>query len=94
MNALRCLAKTSHLDERYRERYGMSMVENLKLLKAKGMEAFLRIKQKSTRAQAAETWFAFMTENATACDYIGKLCRSTAREAINPNKGKWYALSS
>ena len=30
-----------HLDRRYRERYGMSMVENQKMLKAKGMEAFL-----------------------------------------------------
>ena len=30
-----------HLDRRYRERYGMSMVENLKMLKAKGMDEFL-----------------------------------------------------
>jgi len=30
-----------HLDKRYRERYGMSMVENLKLIKAKGMDEFL-----------------------------------------------------
>jgi hypothetical protein len=32
----------AHLDKRYRERYGMSMVENLKELKNVGMEAFLR----------------------------------------------------
>ena len=31
----------AHLDKRYRERYGMSMVENLKQLKAEGMEQFL-----------------------------------------------------
>ena len=31
----------SHLDHRYRERYGMSMVENLKMLKAQGMNVFL-----------------------------------------------------
>jgi len=31
-----------HLGTRYRERYGMSMVENLKLLKAKGMDEFLK----------------------------------------------------
>ena len=30
------------LDRRYRERYGMSMVENLKMLKAKGMDEFLK----------------------------------------------------
>ena len=34
--------KLAHLDKRYRERYGMSMVENLKTLKAKGMDEFLR----------------------------------------------------
>jgi len=30
-----------HLDKRYHEQYGMSMVENIKELKTKGMEAFL-----------------------------------------------------
>ena len=34
--------KLAHLDKRYRERYGMSMVENLKTLKAKGMDQFLK----------------------------------------------------
>lgn len=32
----------SHLDQRYCERYGMSMVENLKMLKAEGMGVFLK----------------------------------------------------
>jgi predicted RNA-binding Zn-ribbon protein involved in translation (DUF1610 family) len=34
--------KLEHLDKRYRERYGMSMVENLKLIKAMGMAEFLK----------------------------------------------------
>lgn len=34
-------ANLDRLDRRYRERYGMSMVENLKMLKAKGMDEFL-----------------------------------------------------
>lgn len=34
--------KLAHLDKRYRERYGMSMIENLKLIKAKGMAEFLK----------------------------------------------------
>ncbi len=34
--------KLAHLDKRYRERYGMSMVENLKLLKEKGMDELLK----------------------------------------------------
>ena len=32
----------AHLDKRYRERYGMSMAENLKELKAKGEDEFLK----------------------------------------------------
>lgn len=35
-------ASLEHLDLRYRERYGMSVVENLKTLKAKGMGEFLK----------------------------------------------------
>jgi hypothetical protein len=34
--------KLARLDKRYRERYGMSMVENLKMLREKGMEDFLQ----------------------------------------------------
>ena len=33
--------KLAHLDKRYRERYGMSMIENLKLIKANGNTQFL-----------------------------------------------------
>ncbi len=33
--------RLAHLDEKYRERYGMSMVANLKEIKANGMDAFL-----------------------------------------------------
>lgn len=35
----------NRLDSRYRTRYGMSMVENLKEIKAKGMPAFLRTQE-------------------------------------------------
>ena len=35
-------AHLNRLDKRYRERYHMSMVENLKLIEAKGMDAFLK----------------------------------------------------
>jgi rubrerythrin len=34
------------LDRRYRKRYNMSMVENLKDLKEKGMKKFLRVQEK------------------------------------------------
>ena len=35
-------AKLLHLDERYRKRYGMSMVENLGHIRASGIRRFLR----------------------------------------------------
>ena len=38
-------AHLARLDKRYRERYGMSMVENLKMLKAVGMDAFLKAQE-------------------------------------------------
>jgi hypothetical protein len=41
--------KLAHLDQRYRLRYGMSMVENLKELKAKGMDEFLKNQQEKYR---------------------------------------------
>jgi hypothetical protein len=41
--------KLSHLDNRYRERYGMSMVENLKMLKTEGMAVFLKDQTKKFR---------------------------------------------
>ena len=41
--------KLAHLDNRYRERYGMSMVENLKMLKAKGMNEFLKNQEEQHR---------------------------------------------
>jgi hypothetical protein len=34
--------KLDHLDRRYRERYSMSMVENLKTIKAQGIQEFLK----------------------------------------------------
>ncbi len=39
----------AHLDKRYRERYGMSMVENLKELKTMGMSEFLKNQQNKFR---------------------------------------------
>ena len=39
-------ANLARLDKRYRERYGMSMVENVKMIKEKGMNEFLKIQAK------------------------------------------------
>ncbi len=39
--------KLAHLDKRYRERYGMSMVENVKMIKSKGIDEFLKSQAKT-----------------------------------------------
>jgi len=39
------------LDRRYRDHYGMSMVENLKMLKAKGMDVFLANQREKYRCR-------------------------------------------
>jgi len=54
----------NHLDTRYRECYGMSMVENLKMLKAEGMDGFLKNQEARHRCQPAATRFLCMMENA------------------------------
>jgi hypothetical protein len=41
--------KLAHLDKRYRERYSMSMVENLKNLREKGMDEFLKCQAETYR---------------------------------------------
>ena len=41
----------NRLDRRYRERYGMSMVENLKEIQAKGVPAFLRSQETNYACQ-------------------------------------------
>jgi len=41
--------KLAHLDARYREHYGMSMVENLKMLKEEGMYEFLKKQEQKYR---------------------------------------------
>ncbi len=35
-------SKLTHIDEHYSARYGMSMLENQKMIKEKGMDAFLK----------------------------------------------------
>ncbi|MBI5573313.1 MAG: DUF3795 domain-containing protein [Elusimicrobia bacterium] len=38
--------RLKHLDERYRKNYGMSMIENLKIIKLDGMEKFIKNQNK------------------------------------------------
>lgn len=55
--------KLAHLDKRYRERYAMSMVENLRELKANGMSEFLKNQQEKYRCPSC---------GEVVCVYDGK----------------------
>ena len=65
----------ARLDKRYRERYGMSMVENQKTLKEKGMDEFLKpgrkihvpkLRRRSLRARRQMLRVRIHTENLSA----------------------------
>ena len=69
--ALPC-EKLAHLDKRYRERYGMSMVEDLKMLKAKGMDEFLKIKAEEYGCPRCGDVVCVHDRKCYSCGYIKK----------------------
>jgi hypothetical protein len=62
-----------HLDRRYRERYSMSMVENLKLLKAKGMDGFLKSQAEKHRCPSCGDVVCVHDGKCYSCGYIKRL---------------------
>ena len=58
-----------HLDRRYRERYGMSMIENLKMLKAKGMDEFLVSQAEKHRCPSCEDVVCVHDGKCYSCNY-------------------------
>lgn len=61
--------KLAHLDKRYRERYGMSMVENLKLMKAKGMDDFLKSQAEKYTCPKCGDVFCVHDAKCLVCGY-------------------------
>jgi len=57
------------LDRRYRERYGMSMVENLKELKEKSMEEFLRVQKEKYECPKCGDVLSVHDGKCYACGY-------------------------
>lgn len=53
--------RIKRLDKRYRERYGMSEIENLKAIKEKGIDCFLKAENKK-----------WVNEEGTMCVHDGK----------------------
>jgi hypothetical protein len=64
--------KLSHLDKRYRERYGMSMVENLKILRAEGMGAFLKNQEAKYQCPTCGDVVCVHDGKCYCCGYVKK----------------------
>ena len=64
-----------HLDKRYRTRYNMSMVENLKELQDRGIDKFLETQKTRYNVQNVEMPFLSTIGNATSVDTL-KLANS------------------
>ena len=60
------------VDRRYRSRYNMSMVENLKELKAKGIEEFLKNQQAKYKCQACGDVVSVHDRKCYSCGYIAQ----------------------
>ena len=60
------------VDRRYRSRYNMSMVENLKELKAKGVEEFLKNQQAKYKCQACGDVVSVHDRKCYSCGYIAQ----------------------
>lgn len=61
--------KLAHLDRRYREHYDMSMIENIKLLKAKGMADFLKSQTKKYTCPNCKDVICVHDAKCLACGY-------------------------
>ena len=62
----------AHLDQRYRERYGMSMVENLKMINAQGMDEFLKNQEETHRCPNCEDVVCVHDGKCYSCGQINK----------------------
>jgi rubrerythrin len=62
----------AHLDKRYREHYGMSMVENQKTLKTKGMEEFLKSQTEKYRCPTCGDVVSVHDNKCYSCDFKAK----------------------
>jgi hypothetical protein len=64
--------RLNHLDQHYQARYGMSMVENLKEIKAKGMDEFLKSQAEKYRCPTCGDVVSVHDGKCYACGYQGE----------------------
>ena len=62
----------AHLDEHYRARYGMSMIENQKEIKEKGMDEFLKNQAEKYRCPSCGDVVSVHDARCYACSYQGE----------------------
>jgi len=62
-------ANLDRLDRRYRERYGMSIVKNLKMLKAKGMDEFLKSQKETYKCPSCGDLVCVHDDKCYSCNY-------------------------
>ncbi len=60
------------IDKHYRERYGMSMVENLKEIQAKGIKEFLRAQNEKHKCPVCGDLVSVHDGKCYVCSYIRK----------------------
>ena len=60
----------AHLDSRYRERYDMSMVENIKEIRVKGMEAFLLGQREKYRCSSCGGTVSVHDKKCYSCGFV------------------------
>jgi predicted RNA-binding Zn-ribbon protein involved in translation (DUF1610 family) len=78
----------SHLDKRYRERYDMSMVENIKTIKAKGMTEFLAEQAEKYRCPNCGEVVCVHDGKCYSCGYIRKNHESACNEKVTKSSPK------
>lgn len=64
--------RLTHLDEHYRARYSMSMVENQKMIKEKGIEEFLESQADKYRCQSCGDVVSVHDGKCYVCGYQGQ----------------------
>lgn len=61
--------RLTHLDEHYRARYGLSMIENQKMIKEKGMDEFLKSQTEKYRCPSCGDVVSVHDGKCYACGY-------------------------
>jgi hypothetical protein len=74
--------KLDHLDERYRNNYRTSMIDNLEFIKNNGIPEFIKNQYKKHRCRKCGSLISMHNNKCFTCDTITKLVDKTARKRL------------